>query len=126
LDFDIPIGSVGDVYDRYMVRIEEMRQAVRIIDQCISQIPAEGPIRTQTPFFVRPPVGEAYAAVEAPKGELGFYIVSDGGIAPYRCKIRAPSFINLTAIRDMVVGGKMGDLITVFGSLDIVLGEVDR
>ncbi|MDP7414550.1 MAG: NADH-quinone oxidoreductase subunit D [SAR202 cluster bacterium] len=124
-EFDVPIGSVGDTFDRYMVRVQEMRQSIRIINQCLAEIP-EGPVRTETPFFVRPPVGDVYAAVEGPKGELGFYIVSDGGISPYRCKIRAPSFINLTALRDMLVGWKMGDLITIFGSLDIVLGEVDR
>ena len=94
-----------------------------------SRLPSQatnGPVRTETPFVIRPPRGEAYGAVEGPKGELGFYIVSDNGISPYRLKVRAPSFINLTALRDMVVGGKMGDLIIVFGSLDIVLGEVDR
>ncbi len=125
LDFEVPIGSDGDNFDRYIVRIQEMRESVKIIRQCIEQIP-EGPIRSQTPFFMRAPVGDAYAAVEGPKGELGFYIVSDGGIAPYRCKVRAPSFMNLTPLREMLIGGKMGDLITTFGSIDIVLGEVDR
>ncbi len=75
---------------------------------------------------MRPREGDAYAAVEGPKGELGFYLVSDGGIAPYGCKIRAPSFINLTSLRDMLVGWKMGDLIITFGSVDVVIGEVDR
>ena len=126
LDFDIPIGVDGDNFDRYIVRVQEMRASVRIIRQCMERIP-EGPVRTPAPFFIRAPAGEdAYAAVEGPKGELGFYLVSDGGIAPYRCKARAPSFINLTPLRDMLVGGKMGDLITTFGSVDIVLGEVDR
>ena len=125
LEFDIPIGSVGDNFDRYLVRIQEMRQSVRIVEQCTRDIP-DGPIRTDTQYFMRPPEGDAYAAVEGPKGELGFYLVSDGGIAPYRCKIRAPSFINLTSLRDMVVGWKMGDLITTFGSIDVVMGEVDR
>ena len=125
LDFDIPIGSVGDTFDRYIVRIQEMRQSVRIVEQCVRDIP-EGPIRSETPYFMRPPEGDAYAAVEGPKGELGFYLVSDGGIAPYRCKIRAPSFINLTSLRDMLVGWKMGDLIITFGSIDVVMGEVDR
>ena len=125
LDFDIPIGSMGDTFDRYIVRIQEMRQSVRIVEQCIRDIP-DGPIRAETPFFMRPPEGDAYAAVEGPKGELGFYLVSDGGIAPYRCKIRAPSFINLTSLRDMLVGWKMGDLIVTFGSIDVVIGEVDR
>ena len=125
VDFDVPIGYEGDTYDRYYVRIQEMRQSVRIIEQCIEQI-EEGPVLTDGPFFVRPPAGDAYAAVEGPKGELGFYLVSDGGISPYRCKIRAPSFINLTLLRDMLVGWKLADLIIIFGSTDVVLGEVDR
>ena len=108
-----------------MVRYTEMRESVKIIEQCIRDIP-EGPIRTATPFFIRPPVGEAYASVESPKGELGFYLVSDGGISPYRCHVRAPSFINITTLRDMLIGWKMSDLIIIFGSIDIVLGEVDR
>ena len=125
VEFDIPIGTDGDNFDRYMVRIQEMRESVRIVKQCLEQI-EEGPIRTNAPYFIQAPVGDAYAAVEGPKGELGFYIVSDGGISPYRCKARAPSFINLTPLRKMLIGGKMGDLITTFGSVDIVLGEVDR
>ena len=125
LEFNVPIGSKGDTFDRYFVRVQEMRESIRIIEQCLHDIP-KGPVRVQTPFFVRPPSGDAYAAVEGPKGELGFYIVSDGGIAPYRCKVRAPSFINLTLLKEMLVGWKMGDLITIFGSIDIVLGEVDR
>ena len=123
--FDVPIGAIGDTYDRYLVRILEMRESVKIIEQCLEQIES-GPIRADTPFFIRPAAGEAYAAVEGPKGELGFYMVSDGGVAPYRCKVRAPSFINLTPLRDMLKGWKMGDLIIIFGSIDVVLGEVDR
>ncbi|SVA33534.1 uncharacterized protein METZ01_LOCUS86388 [marine metagenome] len=123
--FDVPIGAIGDTYDRYLVRILEMRESVKIVEQCLEQIES-GPIRADTPFFIRPASGEAYAAVEGPKGELGFYMVSDGGVAPYRCKVRAPSFINLTPLRDMLKGWKMGDLIIIFGSIDIVLGEVDR
>ena len=125
MEFDVPIGATGDIFDRYLVRIQEMRESVRIVRQCVRDIPG-GPVRTQAPFYIRAPEGDAYAAVEAPKGELGFYLVSDGGISPYRCKIRAPAFINLTALRDMVVGWKMGDLIVIFGSIDIVMGEVDR
>ena len=125
LEFNVPIGSKGDTFDRYFVRVQEMRESIRIIEQCLHDIP-KGPVRTETPYFVRPPSGDAYAAVEGPKGELGFYIVSDGGIAPYICKVRAPSFINLTLLKEMLVGWKMGDLITIFGSIDIVLGEVDR
>jgi NADH-quinone oxidoreductase subunit D len=125
LDFAIPVGSGGDCYDRFMVRIQEMRQSVGILKQCLEQTPS-GPVRTEVPFFLRPPVGDAYAHVESPKGELGFYLVSDGGIAPYRCKIRSPSFINLTALRDLLVGWKMADLIVILGSIDINMGEVDR
>ena len=125
LKFDIPIGALGDTFDRYYVRLLEMRESVSIISQCFNQIES-GQIRTPTPFLIRPPKGEAYAAVEGPKGELGFYMVSDGSIAPYRCKVRAPSFINLTPLKEMLVGWKMGDLIIIFGSIDVVLGEVDR
>ncbi len=125
LDFDIPIGSVGDTFDRYIVRVQEMRESVRILDQCMAQI-EPGPVRTDAAYFLRPPAGDAYAAVEGPKGELGFYLVGDGGISPYRCKIRAPSYINLEVLRDLLVGWKMADLIIVFGSFDIVMGEVDR
>ena len=126
VDFDVPIGSRGDCFDRYLVRIREMRQSVRIIEHCLAQIPPDGPVKTETPYFVRPPEGDAYAAVEAPRGELGFYLVSDGGIAPYRCKIRSPSYINLTVLRDLLVGWKMADLIIIFGSIDVNMGEVDR
>ena len=125
MEFDIPIGAAGDTFDRYLVRIQEMRESVRIVQQCIRDIP-DGSVKTQGPFYIRALEGDAYAAVEAPKGELGFYLVSDRGISPYRCKIRSPSFINLTTLRDMTVGWKMGDLITIFGSIDIVMGEVDR
>ena len=125
VEFDIPIGSVGDTYDRYIVRVQEMRESVRIVKQCIAQI-APGPVRTAGPFVIRPPVGDAYDCTESPKGELGFYIVSDGGISPYRMHIRAPSFINLTLLREMLVGWKMADLVVIFGSIDVVLGEVDR
>ena len=124
-EFDIPTGTVGDCYDRYRVRIEEMRQSLRIIKQAMEQIPP-GEIRAKVPHLVRPPVGEAYAHIEAPKGELGFYLVSDSSIAPYRCHIRAPSLINLTALRDMMIGWKIQDAIIIFGSIDITMGEVDR
>jgi NADH-quinone oxidoreductase subunit D len=124
-EFDIPTGSAGDCYDRYRVRIEEMRQSVRIIRQAMEQIPS-GVVRSEVPHLVRPPVGEAYAHIEAPKGELGFYLVSDNSIAPYRCHIRAPSLINLTALREMMIGWKIADAIIIFGSIDITMGEVDR
>ncbi|TET68885.1 MAG: NADH-quinone oxidoreductase subunit D [Dehalococcoidia bacterium] len=124
-EFDIPTGTVGDCYDRYRQRIEEMRQSLRIIKQAMEQVPA-GPVRAEVPHLVRPPVGEAYARIEAPKGELGFYLVSDNSIAPYRCHIRPPSLINLTALRDIVRGWKIADLIIIFGSIDITVGEIDR
>ena len=124
-EFDIPTGSVGDCYDRYRVRVEEMWQSLRIIQQAMEQLPA-GPIRSEVPHLVRPPAGEAYAHIEAPKGELGFYLVSDNSIAPYRCHIRAPSLINLTALREMIIGWKIQDAIIIFGSIDITMGEVDR
>ncbi len=124
-EFDIPTGSVGDCYDRFQVRMEEMRQSVRIIKQAMKQI-TSGPWRADVPHLVRPPAGEAYAHIESPKGELGFYLVSDESIAPYRCHIRPTSLINLTALRDLVCGWKVADLIIIFGSTDICLGEVDR
>ena len=125
LEFDVPVGTVGDNYDRYLLRIAEMRQSLHIIQQCVDQIP-EGPVRERIPNLVRPPVGDAYAHVESPKGELGFYLVSNGGIAPYRCKIRSPSLINLTVLRDILIGWKLADMIVTFGSIDINMGEVDR
>ena len=124
-EFDIPIGTVGDCYDRYRVRVEEMRQSLRILEQAVEQVPS-GEARSEVPHLIRPPVGEAYGRVEAPKGELGFYLVSDNSIAPYRCHIRAPSLMNLTALREMLVGWKIQDAIVIFGSIDITMGEVDR
>ncbi len=124
-EFDIPVGIQGDCYDRFRVRIEEMRQSVRILKQAVKQLP-EGMVKAEVPHLIRPPKGEAYAHIEAPKGELGFYVVSDGSIAPYRCHIRPTSLINLTALREMVRGWKVADLIAIFGSIDITLGEVDR
>jgi NADH-quinone oxidoreductase subunit D len=124
-EFDIPTGAVGDMYDRYRVRILEMRQSVRILEQAIAQLPS-GSYRASVPYLVRPPVGEVYGRIEAPRGELGFYLVSDDSIAPYRLHVRGPSFINLTALRDMIIGWKVADVVGIFGSLDIVMGEVDR
>ncbi|MFC1966054.1 NADH-quinone oxidoreductase subunit D [Chloroflexota bacterium] len=124
-EFDIPTGSVGDCYDRYRVRVEEMWQSLRIIKQAMEQM-SSGPVRSEVPHLIRPPAGEAYAHIEAPKGELGFYLVSDNSIAPYRCHIRAPSLINLTALREMIIGWKIQDAIITFGSIDITMGEVDR
>ncbi|MDP3878834.1 MAG: NADH-quinone oxidoreductase subunit D [Dehalococcoidales bacterium] len=124
-EFDIPTGIIGDCYDRYRVRIAEMRQSLRILEQALAQIPA-GAVKSEVPHLVRPPAGDAYAHIEAPKGELGFYLVSDRSIAPYRCHVRAPSLINLTALREMMVGWKIQDAIIIFGSIDITMGEVDR
>ena len=126
VEFDIPVGTSGDNNDRFWVRMQEIRQSLRIIEQCVEQIP-NGPVRVELPLVLRPPAGaEAYGRVEAPKGELAFYLVSDGTIAPYRCKIRSPSFINLTVLREMLVGWKLADMIVTFGSIDVNMGEVDR
>jgi NADH-quinone oxidoreductase subunit D len=124
-EFDIPTGSVGDCYDRYRVRIEEMRQSVRIIRQAIKQIPP-GKVLNEVPLRLRPPAGEAYAHIEAPKGELGFYLVSDNSEKPYRFHVRSSCLINLTALRQMLIGWKVADAIVIFGSIDITVGEVDR
>ena len=124
-EFDIPTGTAGDCYDRYRVRIEEMRQSVRIIRQAMEQLPA-GDVLNKVPLRLRPPAGDAYAHIEAPKGELGFYLVSDGSEKPYRFHIRAPSLINLTTLRQMTIGWKIADVMVTLGSLDICLGEVDR
>jgi len=107
------------------MRIEEMHQSIRIIKQAMAQIPS-GEIQAKVPRILRPPKGEAYAHVEAPKGELGFYIVSDGSTNPYRLHIRSSSFINLRLLRELMVGTKIADAIVIFGSIDICLGEVDR
>jgi len=124
-EFDIPIGTAGDCYDRYWVKVQEMRQSLRIIEQAMGQLPS-GAVRSEVPHLIRPPAGEAYAHIEAPKGELGFYLVSDNSIAPYRCHIRAPSLLNLTALREMTIGWKIADAFAIFGSIDICMGEVDR
>jgi NADH-quinone oxidoreductase subunit D len=126
MDFNIPTGSNGDSFDRYLVRIKEIRESIKIIKQCIKSIP-NGIIKNpETPFFLRPECGDVYSSIESPRGELGFYLVSDGGIAPYRCKIRSPSFINLTVLKSLLIGWKMSDLIVIFGSLAVNMGEVDR
>ena len=124
-DFEVPTGKVGDTYDRYRMRILEMRQSVRIIKQAMEQIP-EGDVRTKVSAALKAPKGEAYGHVEAPKGELGFYLVSDGSTKPYRFKIRAPAFLNLTVIRDLFTGWKLADAMVMFGSIDVCMGEVDR
>jgi NADH-quinone oxidoreductase subunit D len=124
-DFEIPTCQNGDTYDRYLVRMQEMRQSLRIIEQAVGKIP-DGPIMAKVPKVMKPPVGEIYHSIEAPKGELGYFIVSDGSTQPYRVRVRPPSFVNLQALELMVRGHLVADVIAVIGTLDIVLGEVDR
>ncbi len=125
-DFDVAVRYNGDVYDRYLIRIDEMWQSLRILRQALDQIP-KGEIQAgKKQYMIRVPAGQAYGRVENPKGELGFYIVSDGSPNPYRYHIRAPSFINLTALNEMCKGHKVADVVVILGSIDIVLGEVDR
>jgi NADH-quinone oxidoreductase subunit C/D len=125
-DFDVAVRYHGDIYDRYMIRIDEIRQSLRILQQAVQGLPA-GPIQEGKPQYqVRVPAGEAYGRVEGPKGELGFYIVSTGKPNPWRYHVRAPSFINLTGMETMCRGEKIADVVAVLGSIDIVLGETDR
>jgi NADH-quinone oxidoreductase subunit D len=150
LKFDIPIGSAGDCYDRYLVRMEEMRQSVRILHQCLDDLP-DGPVRIPDGKTMLPPKekvltrmeelihqfilvtqgenappGEVYFGAENPKGELGFYINSRGGGTPYRLKIRSPSFVNLSIVSHILPGHMMSDVVSILGSLDFVMGECDR
>src|SRR3989338_2542212 len=130
--FRVPLGEKGDVYDRYYVRILEMRESLKILDQAIKELPdgefisKAGALGAPSPRHFKAPKGDAYGRIEAPKGELGFYLVSDGTIKPYRYHVRSPSFINLTVLEDMCLGQKIADTIIILGSIDIVLGEVDR
>jgi NADH-quinone oxidoreductase subunit D len=149
-DFDIPVGSAGDCYDRYLCRVEEMRQSVKILHQAIDKLPS-GPITVTDPKNYPPPkttvmtkmeelihhfilhtegldapAGEVYFGAENPKGELGFYIHSKGGGVPYRLKIRAPSFANLSILSKILPGHMMSDVVAILGSLDFVMGECDR
>jgi len=126
-EFRVPLGDHGDTYDRYMIRVLEMRESVKILKQALPKIP-EGPIvdpKAKLRGF-RPKAGESYGRIEAPKGELGFYLISDGGPNPYRYRVRPPSFINLTVLEDMCLGQMIADVVIILGSIDIVLGEVDR
>ena len=150
LEFDVPIGSVGDCYDRYLVRMEEMRQSVRLVRQCLDKLP-DGPINVPDGKVVLPPKekvltameelihqfllvtqgvncppGEIYFGAENPKGELGFYINSRGGGTPHRMKIRAPSFVNISILHKLLPGHMMSDTVAILGSLDFVMGECDR
>lgn len=125
-DFDVAVFYHGDTYDRYLIRIEEIRQSLRILQQAVRDLPG-GPIQEGKPQYqARVPAGEAYGRVEGPKGELGFYIVANGKPNPWRYHVRAPSFINLTAFETMCVGNKIADTVAILGSIDIVLGELDR
>jgi len=124
-DFDIPTGANGDSWDRYKVRIEEMRQSLRIIEQAVGGLP-EGDPTVKVGRIIKPEAGESYMRTEAPRGELGFYIVSDGSAYPYRMKIRSPSFSNLAVLPELVRGMKVADVVCVLGSLDIVMGDIDR
>jgi NADH-quinone oxidoreductase subunit D len=125
--FRVPMGEHGDVYDRYMVRMLEMRESVQILEQALRDLPG-GPVvdpKAKLRGF-RPKAGEAYGRIEAPKGELGFYLISDGSPNPYRYRVRPPSFINLTILEDMCLGHIVADVVVILGSVDIVMGEVDR
>ena len=125
-EFDIPLGSRGDTYDRYLVRMEEFRQSLRIVRQALDGLP-EGPVMGKVPRLIKPPAGETYHAIESPKGELGFFIVADGkSISPYRLRVRPPSFCNLQALRQLIRGHLVADVVALIGTIDIVLGEVDR
>jgi NADH-quinone oxidoreductase subunit D len=125
-DFDIPVGSVGDVHDRYMMRLLEMRQSVRIIQQALEGMPADGDYRGVVPRRLRYPVGESYSRTESPRGELGIYIVGTGENTAHRVKIRAPAFVHVGAMEAMLKGVYFADAVLIFASVDIVLGEADR
>lgn len=124
-EFEVPVGSNGDSYDRYWVRLEEMRQSARIIVQAIDGMPS-GDLQTKVPRIIKVPKGEVYVRAENPKGEMGYYIVSEGGRGPYRLKIRSASFSNLSVLPWLLPGNVVPDLIAILGSLDFVLGDVDR
>jgi NADH dehydrogenase (ubiquinone) Fe-S protein 2 len=150
LEFSVPVGTRGDCYDRYFLRVEEMRQSLNIISQCLNKMPA-GPIKADNQKITPPsrlqlkqsmealihhfklytegytvPAGEAYTAVEAPKGEFGVYVVSNGTSRPYRCKVKAPGFLHLQGLDFMTQGHLIADVVTTIGTQDIVFGEVDR
>jgi NADH-quinone oxidoreductase subunit D len=126
-EFRVPLGEHGDTYDRYMMRLLEMRESLKILQQALRELPP-GPIldpKSKLRGF-RPKAGEAYGRIEAPKGELGFHLISDGTTNPYRYRVRPPSLINLTVLEDICVGHTVADVVVILGSVDIVMGEVDR
>jgi len=126
IDFDVPVGTEGDVYERFTCRMEEMRQSVRIVEQCMEHL-RPGPIKPEKmPRMLRIPEGEVYIRTEAPRGEYGVYLVSEGGNRPYRLKVRSACLSNLQPLRDMTVGHYIADAVVILGSIDIVLSEVDR
>ena len=125
-DFDVPLGTHGDTYDRYLIRMDEFRESIRIIRQAIEGLP-EGPVMGKVPRLLKPPAGETYHAIESPKGELGYFLVSDGkSTNPYRFRVRPPSFCNLQGLKRLVTGHLVADVVALIGTIDIVLGEVDR
>ena len=125
--FRVPLGDHWDVFDRFMIRLLEMRESIKILEQALKDIPG-GPVMDAKAKLrgFRPKPGEAYGRIESPKGELGFYLISDGGPNPYRYRVRPPSLINLTVLEDMALGQNVADVVLIFGSVDIILGEVDR
>jgi len=126
VEFDVPVGKNGDTYDRYLVRMGEMRQAARIVAQCLDKLP-EGPILAKRPRVLKAgKEAEVYHGIEGPKGEIGFYIVGDGTANPYRCHCRPPSFMNLQSLPELCRDALIADLVALIGTTDIVLGEVDR
>ncbi|MBI3506192.1 MAG: NADH-quinone oxidoreductase subunit D, partial [Proteobacteria bacterium] len=125
-DFAVPLGAEGSCWDRYFCRVREMRESIKIVEQAMAQLP-EGPVMAAGVAKIpKPAPGESYAHVEASRGELGIYLASDGGQSPFRMHVRAPSFVNLAMLEERLVGMKIADVIAVLGSIDIVLGEVDR
>jgi len=125
LEFEVPLGTTGDNWDRYLVRVGEMRQCIRLIHQLLDGMP-EGDYTAKVPKVLKPPAGEMYAAVESPRGELGIHLMSDGGPTPYRMRLRSPAYFNLAIVDEALAGGLLADAIVTLGSLDIVLGEIDR
>ena len=124
-DFEVPVRENGDCFDRYMMRMLELREALKIIEQVLIKL-EPGEILAKVPKIIKPPAGEAYVRTESPKGELALYLVSDGTANPYRLHLRAPSFINLQILQKILTGVKVADVIAILGSIDITLGEVDR
>ena len=124
-EFEVPVGERGDVWDRFWVRRQELEESVRIVEQALEQLPP-GSVQGKVPKKLAPPPGEVYERVESPRGELGFYLVSDGSTKPYRYKVRAPDFVNLSTLPSIVPGYLVADVVAILGSVDIVLGSVDR